>query len=83
MDDLVSGLPPVSEWRFFTGDLFYETLSRTVHPDMLEHASVLTRALPYVATSIDYVRSVDPSLLIQAQMLAWRKAGTTIPHLES
>jgi hypothetical protein len=79
--DIVSGLPAVSEWES-TRRHFPKT-SDNVTIAVMEYAPALRKALPRVAASISQARSADRSLLVQAQMLAYKKVDASLRHLES
>jgi len=94
MNELLADLPHVSEWTLMGCSIVDDFLVRLntysfatpadqLTFDTVVHASTLQRALPYVESSIGLARDVDPSTLVQAQMLAFKKADETLPHLES
>ena len=79
--DIVSGLPSVSEWE--SERRHFPKTSDNVTIAVMEYAPALRKALPRVAASIGQARSADRSLLVQAQMLAYKKADASLRHLES
>ena len=94
MDDLVADLPHASEWTFSSGCIIDDfviplneysiaTPADLVTFDVAVHSSKLERALPQVEGSIGLARDVDPSTLVQAQMLAHKKPDAALSRLES
>jgi hypothetical protein len=78
-EDLVSDLPPVSEWN--TAPKRRKTFDVTAAVN--EYAPTLRKALPRVNASISQARSADPSVFVQAQMLTYMKIDAAILQLES
>jgi len=77
-EDLVSDLPPVSEWD--TAPKRRKTFDVTAAVN--EHAPTLKNALPRVNASIGQARSADPSVFVQAQMLVHMKPDAALLQLE-